>query len=218
MHILSAAAGGFVDLTRSGFFISLLNHLAGPNDLLAMNQNERINDELLVIRVQEGATEALTELVERWQDRLWRLAWRLTDDEQAAWDVLQDAWIVISRQIGRLADPAAFPAWAYRITSNKSRDWIRRRQRMRRADEAYGERWGQADSGANQTERRHADLRVALADLPGRDRAILSLRYEDGFSTAEIAKILKIRPGTVKSRLHYARQRLRRFLKENDDE
>ena len=183
-----------------------------------MNQNERINDELLVIQVQEGAAEALSELVERWQDRLWRLAWRLTDDEQAAWDVLQDTWIVISRKIGRLTDAAAFPAWAYRITSNKSRDWIRRRQRMRRADEAYGERWREVAGGENPAQPRHADLREALADLPGGDRAILSLRYEDDFSTAEIATILRIPPGTVKSRLHRARQRLRRFLEEDDDE
>ena len=183
-----------------------------------MNQDGRINDELLVIRVQEGAAEALSELVERWQDRLWRLAWRLTDDEQAAWDVLQDTWIVISRRIGRLADPAAFPAWAYRITSNKSRDWIRHRQRMRRADEAYGQRWHAAENGENSTQRQHADLREALADLPGRDRAILSLRYEDDFSTAEIAEVLGIPSGTVKSRLYHARQRLRRFLEEDSDE
>jgi RNA polymerase sigma-70 factor (ECF subfamily) len=183
-----------------------------------MNQNERINDELLVIRAQEGAVEALSELVERWQDRLWRLAWRLTGDEQAAWDVLQEAWIAISRRIGRLGDPSAFPAWAYRITSNKSRDWIRRRQRMRRADQAYGERWREAENGENPAERNYADLREALADLAGRDRAILSLRYEDGFSTAEIGEILGIPAGTVKSRLHYARQRLRRFFEENGDE
>ncbi len=183
-----------------------------------MDQNERINDELLVIRAQEGAAEALAELVQRWQDRLWRLAWRLTDDEQAAWDVLQDAWIVISRRIGRLADPAAFPAWAYRITSNKSRDWIRRRQRIRRADEAYGRRWREAEDGENPTQRQHAELRDALADLSGRDRAILSLRYEDDFSTAEIAEILGIPSGTVKSRLYHARQRLRQFLEEDNDE
>jgi len=118
-----------------------------------MNQNERIKDELLVIWAQEGAVEALSELVARWQDRLWRLAWRLTDDEQAAWDVLQEVWIVISRRIGRLGDPSAFPAWAYRITGNKSRDWIRRRQRMRRADEAYGQRWREAENGGNPTDR-----------------------------------------------------------------
>lgn len=183
-----------------------------------MNQEERINDELLVIRAQEGAVEALSELVHRWQDRLWRLAWRLTDDEQAAWDVLQEVWIVLSRRIGRLGDPSAFPAWAYRVTSNKSRDWIRRRQRMRRADEAYGRRRREVENGGNPSERQYADLREALADLPGRDRAILSFRYEDGFSTAEIAEILRIPPGTVKSRLHHARQRLRRFLEEDDDE
>jgi len=181
-----------------------------------MNQNERINDELLVIQAQEGSLEALERLIERWQDRLWRLAWRLTDDEQAAWDVIQEAWIVVSRRIAWLQDPAAFPAWAYQITSNKSRDWIRRRQRVRRADEAYAERWQEAERA--RTDRQYMDLREALADLPGPDRAILSLRYEDGFRTAEIAEILKIPPGTVKSRLHYARQGLRRFLEEEDDE
>ncbi len=183
-----------------------------------MNQNERLKDELLVIQAQEGAVEALSELVDRWQDRLWRLAWRLTDDEQAAWDVLQDTWIAISRQIGRLGDPSAFPAWAYRITSNKSRDWIRKRQRMRRADEAYGQRWREAEDGGRPTDRHYASLRDALGDLPGRDRAILSLRYEDNFSTSEIAEILRIPPGTVKSRLHHARRRLRRFLEEDQDE
>ena len=105
-----------------------------------MSQNQRINDELLVIRAQEGSLEAMTQLIERWRDRLWRLAWRLTNDEQAAWDVIQEACVVVTRRITRLEDPAAFPAWAYQITSNKSRDWIRRRQRSRRADEAYAER------------------------------------------------------------------------------
>lgn len=98
-----------------------MNRQPGRTTYRRMNQNERINDELLVIRAQEGAVEALSELIQRWQDRLWRLAWRLTDDEQAAWDVLQEAWIVISRRIRRLDDPAAFPAWAYRITTPK--DW-----------------------------------------------------------------------------------------------
>jgi RNA polymerase sigma-70 factor (ECF subfamily) len=177
-----------------------------------MNQNERIENELLVIRAQEGSVEAFAKLVERWQERLWRLAWRLTDDEQAAWDVLQEAWIVISRQIRGLGDSSAFPAWAYRIISNKSRDWIRRRQRMRRADEAYGQRWLEAENGEGTAERQYADLREALADLSGRDRAILSLRYEDNFSTVEIAEILEIPPGTVKSRLHHARLRLQQIV------
>lgn len=195
-----------------------MNRSARPNDLGRMNQNERLNDELLVIHAQGGAAEAFETLVRRWQDRLWRLAWRLTDDEQAAWDVLQEAWIAIGRQIGRLEDPAAFAAWAYRITSNKSRDWVRRRRHMRRADQAYGERWLEAENGLAAGERDYADLSAALASLSGTDRAILSFAYEDGFSTAAIAEILGVPPGTVKSRLHYARQRLRRFIEEHEHE
>jgi RNA polymerase sigma-70 factor, ECF subfamily len=96
-----------------------------------MSPHDRLNDELLVLRCQEGDAEAFEALVGRWQRRLWRYAWRLTGDESAAWDALQEAWIGISRGIGRLADAAAFPAWAYRIVSNKCRDSIRRDLRRR---------------------------------------------------------------------------------------
>lgn len=178
-----------------------------------MKQTDRVTDELLVLSSQQGNTRALTELIGRWRDRLWRLAWRLTDDEQAAWDVVQEAWIVIARRVGRLEDPAAFPAWAYRITSNKARDWVRRRSRVRRVDEEYAARTSERRPGPSGL---GEDLREALAALPGRDRAILSLRYEDNFTTAEIAEILSVPAGTVKSRLHNARGRLRRFLLEDE--
>ncbi|QDU56311.1 RNA polymerase sigma factor [Aeoliella mucimassa] len=183
-----------------------------------MNTSDRINDELLVIRAQQGSEQAVTELVERWQHRLWRFAWRMTDDEQAAWDVLQEAWIVMSRTIGQLEVPAAFPAWAYRITSNKARDWIRRRQTRRRADHIYSSSRTEVDPDPVDRIDQFEDLTQALAALPGSDRAILSLYYEDGFSVSQIANILEVAAGTVKSRLHYARRRLRRSLSEVHDE
>jgi len=178
-----------------------------------MSRRTRIEDELLVLRSQEGDVAAFDELVGRWQERLWRHAWRLLGDEDAAWDALQEAWIGISRGIRRLEDAAAFPAWAYRITSNKCRDRIRRERRRRRAVETYSEQVRQTDDDARADDR-IADLREALARLPGRDRAILSLRYEEGFDTAATAAILRVPEGTVKSRLHYARKRLRKFLEE----
>ena len=179
-----------------------------------MRQNERINDELLVLHSQGGAAEAFELLLTRWQERLWRFAYRLTDDEQAAWDVLQETSLAISRKIRSLQDPSAFPAWAYQIAGNKSRDWIRRRQRGRRADEAYAQRQQESEKHREALERSYASLREALDDMSGDDRAILSLRYEEEFNTDEISEILKIPPGTVKSRLHYARGRLRLLLKE----
>jgi RNA polymerase sigma-70 factor (ECF subfamily) len=183
-----------------------------------MNQRERATDELLVLRCQEGDAGAFDELICRWQERLWRHAWRLTGSREAAWDAIQEAWMTVSRDIRRLQDVAAFPAWAYRITSNRCHDWIRRECRRRRADEAYAEQADRVEDETRNTRHRSADLDEALSRLPGRDRAILSLRYQEEFALAEIAEILQIPPGTVKSRLYYARERLRHYLKEPSDE
>jgi RNA polymerase sigma factor (sigma-70 family) len=181
-----------------------------------MSQQDRLNDELLVLRCQRGDAEAFELLVGRWQRRLWRHAWRLTGNETAAWDVIQESWIGISRGINRLADAAAFPAWAYQIVSNKCRDLIRREQRRREATELYSEWMKQTEQEAATTEEQYSSLKEALGQLSGPDRAVLSLRYEEDFDTAEIASILGIPEGTVKSRLFYARRRLRKYLEKND--
>ncbi|MHC4399014.1 MAG: RNA polymerase sigma factor [Planctomycetota bacterium] len=181
-----------------------------------MNRREGIENELLVLRSQEGDPSAFDQLIDRWQERLWRHAWRLVGDEQTAWDVLQEAWIGITRGIARLEDAAAFPAWAFRIVSNKCRDRLRRDKRRREAVEAYAERARGSENEASDVKKRCASLKEALAHLSGRDRAILSLRYEEEFPTAEIAAILDIPEGTVKSRLHYARRRLRQIMERTD--
>ena len=181
-----------------------------------MDQRERIENELLVLRCQEGDVAAFEQLVNRWQERLWRHAWRLTGEENAAWDALQEAWIGISDGLHRLAEPAAFSAWAYQIVGHKFRDWLRRHRRQRQLDELYGAEVHES-YGPEQEPEQYADLREALARLPGRDRAIIALHYEDGFGTAEIAAILGVPEGTVKSRLFHARKRLRIHLEKTDD-
>ena len=181
-----------------------------------MDQRERIENELLVLRCQEGDVAAFEQLVNRWQERLWRHAWRLTGEESAAWDALQEAWIGISRGLYRLAEPAAFSAWAYQIVGHKCRDWLRRHRRQRQLDELYSEEVHES-YGPEQEPEQYADLREALARLLGPDRAIIALHYEDGFGTAEIAAILGVPEGTVKSRLFHARKRLRIFLEKTDD-
>ncbi len=183
-----------------------------------MNRKERIDDELLVLRCQDGDEAAFAELVDRWQERLWRHAWRLTGREDVAWDVLQEAWIGMARSLNRLQDVAAFPAWAYQIVSHKCRDWIRRERSRRRAHEAYSRGIQEASEQAVVAEQQRAGLREALDHLSGQDRAVLWLRYQEQFSTADIAEILGIPEGTVKSRLHHARNRLRKHLEQINDE
>ena len=66
-------------------------------------------------------------------------------------------------------------------------------------------------------EEQHSNLKEALSQLSGPDRAVLSLRYDEDFDMAEIACILDVPEGTVKSRLFYARGRLRKYLEKNDE-
>ena len=177
-----------------------------------MNPHERLNDELLVLRSQEGDLSAFESLVERWQQRLWRHAWRLTGNEDAAYDVLQESWLAITRGLHRLHDAAAFHGWAYGIVSHKCRDWIRRESRWRGVKATLEERLLADDRNAAAEQQRAESLREAVGCLPGPDRAILALRYEEEFTTAEIADILAIPEGTVKSRLYHARRRLREIM------
>ncbi|MHC4356893.1 MAG: RNA polymerase sigma factor, partial [Planctomycetota bacterium] len=95
---------------------------------------EQLADEILVMDCQSGRVRAMEMLVSRWQERLWRYALRLVGDTEAAWDITQDSWLGIIRGISRLNDPARFRSWAYRIVTNKSRDWIKRRKATKQTD------------------------------------------------------------------------------------
>jgi RNA polymerase sigma-70 factor, ECF subfamily len=181
-----------------------------------MSPSQRLDDELLVLRSQEGDSSSFGELVERWQERLWRHAWRLTGDEDAAYDVLQESWLAILRGLRRLQDAAAFHGWAYRIVTNKSRDWVRRESRRHGLATTLEEQLASDQRQATAQDQRARSVREAVECLSGPDRAILALRYEEEFTTAEIAEILAIPEGSVKSRLHHARGRLREIMKENE--
>lgn len=182
-----------------------------------MNSKEQIYDHWLVTRCQEGDTEALDELLIRWQERLWRHAARLTGNTETAWDVLQESLFAISRMILKLKDPGSFSSWAYRIATNRCHDHFRRQQRQRISMEAYAE---QQLAQTNPLPEKHnsLDLKNALRRLPGPQQMLVSLRYDEGFSVAEIAGILGIQEGTVKSRLYTARQHLRALLEEQTHE
>lgn len=179
-----------------------------------MNYQEGIKDEILVLQCQEGDSAAFEQLLERWQDRLWRHASRLTGDEDAAWDAVQETWLAISRDIRRLRSPAAFRAWAYQITTNKCKDWIRKEARSHQVAEQYFEEVSRAEIPHNSLsiKEQSENLSDAISRLPGKDRTILALKYEEDFEIAEIAAILDIPDGTVKSRLHYAREHLKKIM------
>jgi len=179
---------------------------------------EDILDELLVLRVQDGEPESLETLTLRWQPRLLRHALRLTTDHDAAAEIVQEAWVAAIRGIRRLRDPAMFRGWVYGILSNKAADWVRCRQRTRQMHISFETNEPDVasnDSDISQREcrdRQIEELRAAMALLSIDHRAVLSMHYGEEMSVEEISRALAIPEGTVKSRLHHARERLRRTL------
>ena len=180
--------------------------------------HDRAIDEWLVVRCQEGSPQALDLLVRRWQRPLWQFARRHVGGEDAAWDVMQEAWLGILRQLRRLDDPAWFAAWAYRIVRNRCAEHYRRAGRRRRLVEALAERRRTSAAapadGADDPARENPGAAVAdaLRRLPSEQRELLSLKYREELNIIEIAFVLGIPAGTVKSRLHAAREELRRIL------
>jgi RNA polymerase sigma-70 factor (ECF subfamily) len=163
----------------------------------------KIENELLVIDAQDGNTAAMEALVARWQKRLWLYAYRTTSNADAAWEITQDTWMAIIKGLHRLNDPAGFITWAYRIVTNKSCDWIKRKVKKQQSIEELKMR---IENEANWRDHDNKnDINSILKKLPFGSSTVLSLYYLEGFSISEVADILNIPKGTVKSRLFKAR-------------
>ena len=171
-------------------------------------QSSNLVDELLVMDAQDGDRQAMHKLVERWQRRLWQHAYRLTSDSEAAWDITQQSWLGIIRGLRRLHDPANFKAWAYKITTNKSIDWIRRREALRQISI-------EEIQDQEHKEKKDTGIKELLEKLDTRKRAALSLYYFERLSIPEISAALNIPKGTVKSRLDRARKELKKLWQQH---
>ena len=172
----------------------------------------QIYDELLVIKSRQGDRAAFDELVGRWQKRLWYYAYRVTGSEPAAWDIVQETWYGIIKGLRKLDDVSVFPQWAFRIASNKCADWGRKQKRQKRLNNELVKR-GQNESGEKQNGcEKTESLQIAIEKLSPERRALLALRYSESFDVSQIAEILRIPEGTVKSRLHRTVNELHQLL------
>jgi RNA polymerase sigma-70 factor (ECF subfamily) len=171
---------------------------------------EQIIDQILVMDAQDGDAQAMEQLVGRWQKRLWQHAFRLVGDTEAAWEITQQTWLGIIKGLRKLRDPADFRAWAYRITTNKSIDWIKKSRAARQVSiEDFQD--------PQQKEKEDTGLKELLEKLDIRKRAVLSLYYFEQLSVPEISVALNIPTGTVKSRLHNARKELKELWQKHSE-
>lgn len=173
--------------------------------------SEQIIDEILVLDCQAGRAKAMEILVSRWHRRLWQHAYRLVGDTDAAWDITQQSWLTIIKGLRKLREPAHFTAWAYRITTSKAVDWIRRDQRQKHLGiEAIPD--PQPDTAGD------SGVEELLEKLDVKKKVVLSLYYFEQLTVTEISMALKIPKGTVRSRLHNAREQLKHLWREYIDE
>ena len=166
--------------------------------------------ELLALRCQAGDRSAFEELVRSTEGRLFYFVRRLVRDEADAWDVLQQTWVRAVRGIASLDDPARVLPWLYRIARNAAFS-----HRRRRADEPDSLDGLDVDVASHDDTFAFDDAEAIHAGLDALSlphREVLVLTFLDEMGEDDVAAVLGVPTGTVKSRLHYAKRALRRAM------
>ena len=169
-----------------------------------------------MVRVQAGDSQALAALIDRYRSPLYAFLWRRAGE--GADDLFQESWIRVSRARDRFDRSRRFSTWLFQIANNLCRDRWRRLDARRRAFEAFSAEaraTGRDTAAPPALPPEHALLR-RLEALPDRLREVLVLRHYHELGEAEIAEVLGIPRGTVKSRLHAAVRAARAVLEDEE--
>lgn len=181
-------------------------------------------DEELIRQVQEGDQGAFRELMGRYRNKLMAFIYSVVRDYHLAEDIFQETFIRVYRQADRYKREYKFKTWLYTIALNRARDRLRHFKRRPEVflDSSPGRNWrerlkskiaGPRDmAGARELEK---ILRKQLGELSDQHREVVVMSRLLGLKYAEIAGILGISSGTVRSRLHYALRELRRRMGKN---
>jgi RNA polymerase sigma-70 factor, ECF subfamily len=168
----------------------------------------------LLTRVQAGDSGAFDLLVQRYLPKARLIARRLTQTQDDADDLVQEAFLRALERIGTFDTARAFEPWFTRLLVNLGLDW-RRKQMVRRTEAHDPETFGGGPLPDRETERSElrSALQRALEQLPERQRLIVTLFEIDGHSTEEVASMLNVTQVTIRWHLHQARKSLRETLK-----
>lgn len=177
-------------------------------------------EQKLIARAAKGDGRAFEELIAPQEKRMYAVALRMCGNRDDAQDCLQDAMLRVFRALPNFKGESAFSTWAYRITVNACLDAIRRRKSKPNSslddllDEGYSPQADESETPEEQllARERKRTVMEAIEELPEDMRSAVVLRDVDGFSYEDIAKMLEINVGTVKSRISRARERLRQKL------
>lgn len=180
------------------------------------------DEKTMVARASGGDSAAFNRLMEMHEGRMYAVALRMCANREDAQDCLQEAMLRIYRAIGSFKGQSSFATWVYRITMNTCLDELRRKKNRQNTslDSLLDMGWSPVDeSNAPEKQAMRSETRkvldAAIASLPEDMRSAVVLRDIQGFSYDEIAAMLEINVGTIKSRISRGREKLREKLKEN---
>ena len=182
-----------------------------------------MTDAELIRRFRDGESHAFNGLAGRWHRRLYNFILRQVGDREDAHDLCQKVLIKAHRNLRRLRDPEKFSTWIYRIAVNTCRDELRRRRRhptislesLEHGDDSRQDGTKRVlerfDTGIHQCELRDL-LNRALQCIPHEQRIVVVMKEYQQLKFTEIAAILNLSVNTVKSRLYYGLNNLRKLL------
>lgn len=174
------------------------------------DEAERLYERLLVLRCQTGDDDAYRELVARFSPRLRYFLLKLSPRPDRAEDFAQETWVEVLRQLPRLKEAAAFTTWLYRIAHSKVMLDGRRRGREPAMTADVDCVPDKEDASFSPEEA--AQIHAALDQLEPAHREVLVLRFIEDMSYEDISEIVDCPVGTVRSRIHYAKARLKQLL------
>ncbi|MHC4551349.1 MAG: RNA polymerase sigma factor [Planctomycetota bacterium] len=176
---------------------------------------EAIYNQLLVLRCQSGQAPAWDELVGRWEKPLIYYIRRMVDDEPQAWQILQEVWLQVVKNIHTLRRPEYLPKWLYSICHHKIVSYYRKSHRQAEFQTELCQE-AHRDNHEPDVQFENAEaVHWGLEKLKPVFREVLTLFFLQDLSVEEIAEVLDVPAGTVKSRLYYAKKQLRDVLEDH---
>lgn len=183
--------------------------------------DEKQNEATIVLRAQAGDEEAFEWLVKKYEKLIYYIAMQRVKDGADAMDIVQETLIEMKKSLAQLQEPRYFKAWLNKVAFSKiSRFYEKRRDRiLSQKEEQLLHQQSESRYYMNPQESFHYEnnkelLNACLAQLKGIYREVLVLQYFEGFTLNEIADILDIPEGTVKSRANMAKKELRKIVEQ----
>ena len=176
-------------------------------------------EQLPVPQARAGEPAAWNTLFKRYQLPLYVYVFELVHDEQTSLDVVQETFIAAARHLGSLREDGKFGSWLFGIAHQKCLQRWRKQSREMDALEEIAQSPLEVEEDPREMlirREQEAEFMSLLNQLPPPQRSVLLLHFVEDFSLEEIAGITGAPPGTVKSRLHYAKKALRKLIGESE--